>query len=219
MILSKNGNSSAPNRLNAIGAQLRTIRSSLLFVAAASVVFLGTVLVIHFGKGVRVHHLTSDPLAVTGGEIYIGFLSQVGIFFWAASVAICFFAASVIAGEERAPLRSFFSKAGLLSLMLGLDDVFQLHEEFFPSLGVPEIITYIGYAGLTLLWLIRFRSIISITEYLLLGAAFLLFGVSVGIDTVNIHIKWHYFLEDGSKFIGLLFWVTYFYRAALSAVR
>jgi len=212
-------NNSEGKRLDNLILQLRTMWLAFLFVSVASAFFLGVVLVIHFWKGVRIHDLTSDPLLVMGGASYIGFLSQIGIFFWAASAAVCFFAASVVSGEPSVRMKSFFFASGLLSLFLGLDDVFQLHDEFFPSIGVPEKITYASYVGFTLLWLIQFRPIILITEYLLLGTAFLFFSLSIALDVVTIHLNAHYFFEDGAKLIGIISWLTYFYRSAIFVAR
>lgn len=200
--------------------QLRSIWPTLLLVSAASMILMGTVLAVHFWKGVPIGDLTRDPLEVMDGAIYIGFLSQVGIFFWAASATVCLFAASVIAGGAGIhKLKSFFLAAGVLSLYLGLDDVFELHEHLFPRIGVSEKIVYVSYVGITVLWLIQFCSIILTTEYLLLGGAALFFSASIAIDVVDYHFTGHHLFEDGTKIIGIMCWLAYFYRTAVLAVR
>jgi len=54
----------------------------------------------------------------------IGFLSQVGIFFWAAAVAICFYTVLLVPAQEwQKEVRYFLVSSGLVTLMpmLGLD--------------------------------------------------------------------------------------------------
>lgn len=207
-------------QLDNLIAQLKGIWPTLLLVSMASVILLGAVLVVHFWKGVPIGNLTRDPLEVMNGSIYIGFLSQVGIFFWAASATVCFFAASVIVGRSSIhKMKSFFFASGLLSLYLGLDDVFMLHEILLPRIGVPEKIIYVGYVGMTLLWLIWFSSIILRTEYLLLGTAAFCFSASIALDVLDYDFMGHYIFEDGTKMIGIICWLAYFYRVAVVTLR
>src|SRR4051812_13660513 len=56
------------------------------------------VVVIHLTTGHFISDMTRDPAAVTGSEIYIGILSNVGILGWAAVAAVCFFSASLLSG-------------------------------------------------------------------------------------------------------------------------
>lgn len=41
-------------------------------------------------KGIPMEHLTRDPLAVLDAPVCIGFLSQLGIFFWAGAAFMAF---------------------------------------------------------------------------------------------------------------------------------
>jgi len=94
--------------------------------------------------------------------------------------------------------------------------MFLLHEDLLPNhLGVWEPLTYVGYAGLGLLYLKRFYSIILDTEYLLLGLALFLLGISASLDVVwNQHIialpsRIVFLVEDGAKFTGIVSWLLY----------
>ena len=51
----------------------------------------------HYVKGIPMGEMTRDLSAVAGVSFYSGFLSQLGLFFWAASAAICLFVAKAIA--------------------------------------------------------------------------------------------------------------------------
>lgn len=184
-----------------------------------SAVFLGAVLLLHFWKGIPFAQLTRDPIAIVRAPLYTGFLSQIGILFWSASAAVCIFSAKVL---PRYPgsleIKRFLFVSGLLTLVLDLDDVFLLHEEFFPHLGVPQKVIYIGYAGVVFFYLIRFYPIILKTEYVLLGMAFLFFGLSVTLDAFNPQdIDLHLF-EDGAKLVGIVSWLAYFFCTGASAV-
>ena len=193
-------------------AQFRSSWPAILLILAISTAFISAVLFIHFWKGASIGELTRDPVSVLCCSLYIGFLSQIGIFFWAASSAVCIFSAYVSPRNSYyTKLKSFLFAFGLLSLVLGIDDVFLLHEVFFPYyIGVQQEIVYIIYVGFTLFFLVKFHSIILKSEYILLGMALGFFGVSVALDIISS--KNLYIFEDGAKLIGLVSWLVYFFR-------
>jgi hypothetical protein len=137
-------------------------------------------------------------VAVLRGPVHIGCVSHAGIFFSAAAAA-CFFAARVL--RERAPaseMRRFLRVAGSLTLMLGLDDMFLLHERVFPALGGPEPVVYAAYIAFVLYFRLRFRALILQTEYVLLGMALTFFAISVGLDVLDPTAIDPYLWEDGA---------------------
>ena len=206
---------------NGIRAQFRSVRPTLALIALISAFLLGVVVFLHYWKELPIVALTSDPLSVAGMPIYLGFLSQIGIFIWAATAAICLFTAFVLtSGKSDIPhLNRFLILAGLLTLWLGLDDVFILHEKFFPKIGVPQDLVLGVYAGLALIWTIRFRETIAKTEYVLLGMALAFLGASVAQDIFSPEYASLHLFEDGAKLIGLLSWLAYFVRLCFSEVR
>jgi hypothetical protein len=141
--------------------------------------FLLVTLTIHLWKGVDLGDLTRDPADISGVPVYIGFLSNIGMLFWAATVAICFFVATFVARSAAASAaRRFLYASGLLTLLLLFDDLFQLHERVFPlSLGVAEPVVFGGYLAVTLLYLVHFRRVILESDYLLLALALGFFGL------------------------------------------
>ena len=152
-------------------------------ILAVSAVLFGVVLLLHFWKGIPIGRLTRDPVSISKLPIYTGFLSQIGIIFWSASAAISLFSAKVLSRHpDTLRIKPFLFVSGLLTMLLALDDVFLLHEEFFPYLGVPQNLVFVSYAGFLLFYLIRFYSIILKTEYILLGMALVFFGISITID-------------------------------------
>jgi hypothetical protein len=104
------------------------LRSGWPMIGLSSVVsstFLGSVLLLHCWNEIPFGDLMRHPTAVARMEFYTGFLSQIGIFFWAAAAAICLCSAWVLRdGRDRHSLRWFLVASGLLTLVLGIDDVF-----------------------------------------------------------------------------------------------
>ncbi|MGB3532229.1 MAG: hypothetical protein WBA13_01790 [Microcoleaceae cyanobacterium] len=200
-------------------AQLRAIKLTLLMIFIATAVLVGIVFVVHFQTGAAISQLTRDPVIVFKESAYIGFLSQVGIFFWAGASVICLYTTYILAnGIGNLKLEKFFLGAGLLSLLLGLDDVFMLHETFSAYANISEKKIFAGYLALLLLWVFKFYSIIFRTEYLLLGIALAFFGLSIIIDIAVPDIPNIILLEDGAKLIGILTWMAYFFRCGASAI-
>lgn len=196
---------------------------AIALILGVSTALLGSALLLHFWAGIPMGKMTRDPISVARVPAYTGFVSQTGILFWSATAAICIFSAVVLTKTHGdAETKRFMAVAGLLSLVLGLDDAFLLHEKVFPFLGVPELAVYAGYGGLALGFLFRFRSLISGTESVLLGAALTFFAVSIAVDLLLpsgvVGRNMHYLLEDGSKLVGIVSWLAYFFRVGVSIV-
>ncbi len=188
-------------------------------VLLVSAMLLCAVFVMMVWKDIPSGSLTRDPSTVFDGQLYIGFLSQIGIFFWAAAASICLFSAQVAffkSTDSETP--KFFLYSGLLSLLLGFDDVFLLHEHFFPFLGIPEHAVYVGYAGCMLLYVFRFHLMILRTEFLLFGAGLFCFALSMAIDWLEPEGIDIFLVEDGAKLIGILSWMAYFWHTCHSYI-
>jgi drug/metabolite transporter (DMT)-like permease len=85
------------------------------------------------------------------------------------------------------------------------------HEVVFPQyFHVSENIVYLGYLLIIVAYLFFFiHEIYFDTNFTLLVAALLAFGSSVLID-----LFWGFaFAEDGAKFIGIIFWATYYFSS------
>ncbi|MRR11040.1 hypothetical protein EG835_00790 [bacterium] len=94
-----------------------------------------------------------------------------------------------------------------------------LHDAVLPDqFGVPEEIVYSVYVGLLLVFLLTFRRHIHRTDFVLLAIAFVFFGVSIIADTRGLPGLDPFLLEDGAKAIGILSWLTYFYREGAIAL-
>ena len=190
----------------------------LTLVVSASLIAL-TVL-FHWMTGADYGELTRDPTALGQLPAYYGFLSQIGIFFWSASAAVCLFCLFILSERKSDEnLKRFLLVSALLTSVLGLDDVFTLHESVFPGLGIPQNLVLASYVAFAIIYLVRFYSIILETEYVLLAMALLFFAVSVGLDVWEPRGIDRYIFEDGAKLVGQVSWLAYFFRAGNYAIR
>lgn len=170
------------------------------------------VVVLHFGGDVPMGDLTRDPNAVSEYPPYTGFLSQAGLFFWSAAVAVCLFSAALAWIEDRPmKVRAFLIASGLITLMLYVDDAFMVHESLLPHLGIPEEVAYGAYLATVAAYLLYFSRIILRSDFLVLAFALVFFAVSIVGDELDLpHDLGRYFLEDSAKLIGAVAWLAYF---------
>ena len=140
------------------------------------------------------------------------------MFFWAGSAAICILSGALLAGNENLKnYKSFFYASAGISLMLGLDDVFLLHESVFPLLlGISEEVVYMGYAGIMLIYGFRYLKLLLATEYVLFALAIVFFGLSIIVDITNFYSD---YIEDPFKFIGLVLWMNYYFRVGKQVIK
>lgn len=125
-----------------------------------------------FWKSIPISIMTRDPIAIGDLPVYAGFLSQVGIFFWSATATLRFFGAKTLPRQMTyKSLRLFLLASGVITLFLGIDDAFLLHESVFPRFGIPKIFVLSSYAGVVLVYLITFHRVIFETDYALLVVA------------------------------------------------
>lgn len=180
-----------------------------------------TVIVLVYGSGryfqLELSDLTRDPSAVLKGPAYVGFLSNLGIFFWSASAVICFFTSWLLRSlPDYRDYSGMLFWSGMLSLMLGFDDAFQLHEKFFSNIRyVPEELFFLFYFICTVMITWVYRANFFKTEYLVWSAAMLAFALSIIIDKrIWVIDSDRAFYEDAFKFAGIVMWSVYYLRTA-----
>ncbi|WOD40011.1 hypothetical protein [Nodosilinea sp. E11] len=204
-------------RLSDLYSQIHKNLFSLALVIAISSIPIGLVVFLRVWKDIPPEALLRDPVMFLGGEVYVGMASQFGIFLWAAAAAIPLFAGYLVGCHgESSKLRNFLVASGFLSLLLGFDDVFMLHDEVFPD--SVEKIVYLVYASAVLAFLVRFQSIIRRTDYLLLVMAFVFFAISIGLDQLHLPDINGFFWEDSAKIVGIAAWLVYFFQASAFSI-
>lgn len=197
------------------------VRDKIWFFVLYFLAFLLLIGLVVFSVNFDVHfsNLTRDPSSISGTPPYYGFLSNLGIIIWSFSVAINFFTYSII--KKRKSMirdkRLFILYSGFLGLLLLVDDMFLLHETVFPVyFSLNEKIVLVLYAVAMLYFLIRFKTVIlKQTNYIFLGLFLCFLGTSVLIDILpEFSERWHYLLEDGPKFLGIVSWLGYQFLAS-----
>ena len=152
-----------------------------------------------------------DPMAIAQDParccaFYSGAVSNLGIVLWASAAAIAVFAAC--AGAASAD-RKFLFATGAFTAVLMIDDLFMLHEEALPSLGVPEIAVMGAYLAIAAAYgLVFFRKIVAGQAALALLAAGLM-AASIIEDQTKILWPIHDLVEDGAKFTGVYCWFLF----------
>ena len=186
----------------------------LLVVASLLLVVL--VLIVWQQPFVPVEYITRDPAAIAIHPAYYGALSNLGVLLWGASVTSCLLGALITKLlSDRWEIVSFFVAFGTLSAMLCLDDLFMLHENVLPKkLGIPEEVLFVLYAIALASMLLHFRKILFKTQPAILGASLLLFALSLFSDLVPMLASLPrdnlFAIEDGSKFVAIFVWFSYF---------
>ena len=148
------------------------------------------------------------PLTQSCCHFYYGFISNLGVMLWTAAAAVCLFAsfASLLLfrTNRRSEDAEFLAAAGVFTGWLALDDLFMIHEDVLPWFGVPQIVTYGAYAAITALYfLYAWRQILAFRPVLMAHSE----------RAVRV------FLEDGTKFLGILAWTSFHVAIALETMR
>ena len=190
----------------------------VLYLGLVSLLFLISMVSMKFS--VPVAFFMRDTAVVLDGNPFAGFASNIGIIFWCTTAAVCLFSAAVSRQQVAKPVQTrFLLFAGLLSLMLLIDDFFLIHDKVFPVyLNIPETAAYAVYMLLILVFLFQFRRHILKTEYFLLLLACGFFASSILSDMVMAQDGWQTLLEDGLKLIGIATWCFYFLRTSLHQI-
>jgi hypothetical protein len=170
---------------------------------------------------VTARELARDPLSVAGERPYIGALSQFGILAWAAGAAACLVAWLVLRHHPDAVTRRFFAWGGVLTAVLALDDLFQVHENAAQLPGLSEPLLLAAYPAALVIFLAAFRHSEALHRVApLMAASLVLLAASMALDRIPEEILvGHPFWEDGAKFLGTAGWAATFIVAAVSYLR
>jgi hypothetical protein len=154
--------------------------------------------------------LTRDPNAVLGGGPFVGALSNVGVILWFCTAALAVFAGRMTAkiGTDVPPF--FLETLAAYTVLLGLDDLFQLHEEVVPALtGLGFRTMLLGYVILGAIIAFVYRRGFERSDLAILLLVGVLFGVSVGSDPfLEGDSGYGKLIEDGSKLFGIVTWLV-----------
>lgn len=172
--------------------------------------------------------LFNDPADIIGFHPFIGLVSMLGLFGWAAAAGVCFLSYAVIRGDGSPYLRRFFLAAGLFTLFLMVDDAFMLHEQVLPKdFGIRERYIKLAYLAAAGTFALVFIKQLMGNSPVILIAAGLFFATSFTFDNpvvLNFLGSFEssfvlYVIEDGCKFTGILLWLTWLFRTSLQTIQ
>lgn len=194
--------------------------SEALLATVLSAIPIFATLVLRARTNATFFTLARDPWTTEKTAPYLGFLSQISIFFWASAAAICIFSGHILSqAATTGRTKHFLRAAGLFTLLMGIDDIFGIHDHFFPNvLGVSEKPVFAAYAifAAWLLW--KHWPVIRASKWPLLAASFTAFGTSLIIDKLDYPMEYRIFFEDSAKLIGIVLWMVYLGSVAAHAI-
>lgn len=202
--------------------QIRNAAPIMVMAYAFTTAILSVVIFLGMENDVELDHFTQDPATIMNTPFYLGFFSYIGILFWSAAATLCFFTRLLLHDEYPAQKRKrqFLLFSGLISTLLMFDDLFLLHELVFPEyFMLPKNVVYLIYLNILAVYVVVFRADIMETEYLILGIAFGLLGISQFVDSLPMPIPEDSFLEDAVKLFGIVTWFTYYMRYCVQMVK
>jgi len=171
--------------------------------------------------------LFDDPANIVGSSPFLGVISMLGLFGWAAAAGVAFLTYAVIRNDGPALLRRFFFSAGVFTLFLLVDDAFMLHEQVLPAgFGIRERYIKAAYLLMAGTFGFVFMKVLVGHSLVLLLAAGAFFGSSFFFDNPTVLTALGFFhtdfvlyvMEDGSKFTGIVLWLTWLFRTCLQTI-
>lgn len=162
---------------------------------------------------VPVTDLLRDPSATLDGPWYVGLFSTTGIALWAVAAAVCMLTMSSLELADGA--RALLLAGAVISIVLGVDDGFLVHETIKNGIGIPSPVT-IGIYGIVAIVLLRpaWSYLRQRRDVVVFYAAIALFAVSVILDGAGEAglptPPFSSIVEDVAKFLGIATWATFF---------
>lgn len=152
---------------------------------------------------IAVMDLMSDPAEVTGIPWYIGAVTDLNLFVWAAGAAI-FLLGAVGLRRIDAHLAMALAWLGAFTALMTMGDRFLFHEIIVPWLfGLPQLATFALYALILALILARYwRVLLRQPEVSILLLAFFGLGASLALDTIGWDATWRRVAEETAKMLG-----------------
>lgn len=186
----------------------------MLLAVVPAVLFYGISLFVLNTSGFEVMEILRDPEQQSGASSFRGFLSNIGIWLWVSAAAIAFYAFSSVSLYNK-NLKNLVFLAGMLSLLLAVDDFFLIHDRY-----INQKISFLVYAIFAGTLLVRHYELILKHE----GFAFLLAGtllaLSIVTDLIQTRIPMPYeyvqVFEEGFKFIGAATWLYFIVKITSS---
>jgi hypothetical protein len=161
--------------------------------------------------------LIEDPAFVFKGPLYTGAFVYLGVLgWWAAAVATGITGGLLAARGWWGCARPVLLLA-LVSTVLAVDDMFQLHEGVLDGrLGVPQYASFAAYSLVLAAFVWRNADFVRESDWLLLSLFVVFISSSAVLDVVgDVADTHHDAAEEGLELTGTLAWTLYCLRCAL----
>ncbi len=191
----------------------RRILYWFVFAVVPATLFYVIALEVMSSAGFSLKEILRGPAQQTGQSSFLGFLSDIGVWLWICSGAICFFSAGVGGFATDQKQRQLLILIGTFPLVLAVDDFFLMHDRY-----IPEEAVFIFYAVFATALLVRyFKNIMEIEGFAFLSAGGLL-AMSILVDLNQKKFPFDYpqvqVVEEGFKFVGAASWLYFSCRLA-----
>ena len=125
---------------------LNPIKTIIIFLI---LIFLSSIYIYKF-KGMTSNEIFADVIIFTQKPLYVGLFSQIGLFLWASSATICFYASKFFEKiNKKRKLSRYLLDCGFVSSLILIDDAFCIHEIVLPLKGIrEEVILLYFFLGL-----------------------------------------------------------------------
>jgi hypothetical protein len=206
--------------INAVLEQLKKNIVNLLKLLVIPGLIMFIAFKIGKANGIEVSDLTRDTAAVLHGEPWAGVISMFGLFLWSAAATISLVSAAVLKkGGKSNDIRKVLLFGGCLSLFLGFDDAFEMHEVVFENLfPFAEKLFYLVYIGSILGYMIFLKDALLKTDFVFWLGAMGMFFASMVLDNVDPFISHQVYYEDCFKFSGIFLWAVFYIRTGYQAL-
>lgn len=193
-------------------AAVRRQLSWLLTAAALTLVLVAPAPLFAIASDGRipVMDLMSDPAEVEPFPWYVGAVSDLNLFVWAAATAMYLLAAFGLRRAEPG-LAATMAALSALTVVFALDDRFLLHEIVYPWLfGVPELVTFGVYAAFLAVILVVYRRVLlAQPEVVILLLGLVGLGLSLLLDAVGWDSTLRRAAEETAKMLGAIAWMIF----------
>ena len=185
----------------------------ILYVSIPAGLFYSLSVIGLWTAGFKIMQILRDPADQSGQSSFLGFVSNIGIWLWVSSAAICFFCILNGELEKQDRRRELLFLVGMLSIILAFDDLFLIHDRY-----IEQEICFLAYAIFAGALLIRHYELIMEID----GFAFLFAGSLLALsvltdltqDFIPLRYRYVQIFEEGFKFVGGATWLYFAFRVA-----
>lgn len=182
----------------------------------AAVALVGAFVVVGLLSGVAFATFSRDPAEAAAVVYYTGYLALAVMLVWQTAAAVALLGGLVLRRAGHRQASTMLLVGGALTELMVIDDVFMLHENIYPRIGMPEAGTYILYGVLTVAFAWSFRRQLGADLLLLAGAAAFWVGAAIFELRQEAFGIFNHIGEDGLRAVGAILWAAFMIRVVLT---